>query len=59
MIFDQVTEPEMDAARILGGATMVAFLAAPMFRRHAQKVQMVVTGLYIAGVLAFVLYVLI
>lgn len=59
MIFDLATDTQMHAARLFGGATMVAFLAAPMFRRQAQSVRMVVAGLYIGGVLAFAVYVLI
>jgi hypothetical protein len=59
MVFDQVTAAEMQAARVLTGATMAAFLAAPIFRRQAQMVRITVAGLYIAGVLAFTAYVLI
>ena len=58
MLFDQATDQQMQAGRIFAGAAMVAFLAAPVFRRQAQRVRMVVTGLYIAGVLSFVVYVL-
>jgi hypothetical protein len=58
MIFDLATETQMQAARIFGGATMVAFLAAPMFRHQAQRIRMAVAALYIAGVLGFILYVL-
>jgi glycerol uptake facilitator-like aquaporin len=59
MLLDQATDTQIQAARMLGGATMVAFLAARMFRGHAQRVRLVVVGLYIAGVLGFVVYVLI
>jgi hypothetical protein len=48
----------MQAARIFVGATMVAFLAAPMFRHQAQRLRMAVAALYIAGVLGFVAYVM-
>ena len=58
MIFDLATDTQMQAARIFGGATMVAFLAAPMFRRQAQRVRMAVACIYIAGVTGFVIYVL-
>ena len=58
MIFDLATETQMQAARIFGGATMVAFLAAPMFRHQARKVRMAVAALYIAGVLGFMVYML-
>ncbi|WP_158924905.1 hypothetical protein [Acidisphaera sp. S103] len=58
MIFDQATGAQWEAARIFGGATMVAFLAARMFRRQAQWLRIAVAILYIAGVLGFVAYVL-
>jgi hypothetical protein len=58
MIFDQATDAQMEAARIFGGATMVAFLAARMFRGQAQKVRVAIATLYIAGVLGFMVYVL-
>jgi hypothetical protein len=58
MIFDQATDAQMQAARILGGATMVAFLAARMFRRQAQRIRIAVSVLYVAGVLGFLMYVL-
>jgi hypothetical protein len=58
MIFDQATDAQMQAARIFVGATMVAFLAAPMFRHQAQRLRMAVAALYIAGVLGFVAYVM-
>jgi hypothetical protein len=56
MLFDQVTEPQMQAARILTGTTMVAFLAAPILKGYARIFRLVVAGLYIAAVMAFVLY---
>jgi hypothetical protein len=56
MLLDQVSEPKMQAGRVLAGAAMVAFLAAPIFRRQAQTIRLVVTGVYIAGVLGFLLY---
>jgi hypothetical protein len=58
MIFDPATDTQMQAAQIFGGATMVAFLAAPMFRHQAQRVRVAVAALYIAGVLGFLVYVL-
>jgi hypothetical protein len=57
MLFDQATDSQMEAARIFGGATMVAFLGARMFRLQARKARMVIASLYIAGVLGFVVYV--
>jgi hypothetical protein len=56
MILDQVTDAQMPAGRVLAGAAMVAFLGAPMFRRQAQAIRTVVTCLYLAGVLGFMLY---
>jgi hypothetical protein len=53
MLLDQVSETQLQAGRVLGGAAMAAFLAAPLFRRKAQAVRLVVAGVYIAGVLAF------
>ena len=58
MIFDLATDTQMQAAQVFGGATMVAFLAAPMFRRQAHRVRMAVAGVYLAGVLGFAVYVL-
>jgi hypothetical protein len=58
MILDPATNTQMQAARIFSGATMVALLAAPVFRHHARKIRMTVAMLYIAGVLAFLAYVL-
>jgi hypothetical protein len=58
MTFDLATAPEMQAARIFSGAVMVAFLTARMFRHQAQRVRVVVAGLYIVGVLGFMMYVL-
>jgi hypothetical protein len=58
MIFDQATVAQMRAARILGGVTMVAFLVATRFRRHQWKIRLVITGVYIACVLGFLVYAL-
>lgn len=58
MILDQVTDQEMQAARVLGGATMAAFLAAPFFRHRAQMVRIIVASAYFAGVMAFMVYLL-
>ncbi len=58
MLFDPATGAQMQAARILGGATMVAMLAARMFRRHAWKVRLAVAALYVTGVLCFVVFTL-
>jgi hypothetical protein len=56
MLLDQATAGEMQAARILMGATMVGFLAAATFRRQARNLRIVIAGLYIAGVLGFIVY---
>ena len=58
MLLDQVTDTEMRAAQIIGAFTMVGFLAAPMFRRRAQTVRLVLAGAYVACLLGFLLYVL-
>jgi hypothetical protein len=58
MIFDPATDTQMQAARIFGGATMLALLAAPAFRHRARQIRVAVATLYIAGVLAFLAYVL-
>jgi len=58
MLLDLATDTQLQAARIFGGATMVAFLAAPIFRRQAQRMRFTVTALYITGVLGFLIYVL-
>jgi hypothetical protein len=58
MIFEPATDAQMQAARVFAGATMVAFLASRMFRRQAQRLRIVVACLYIAGILGFVVYLL-
>lgn len=57
MLLDQATDVQMQAARVFGGATMVALLAAPLFRRQARRARLVVAGVYIMVVLGFVAYV--
>ncbi len=59
MFLDVATDAQMRAARILTGATMVGFLAAPIFRRRAQRVRLVVACLYIIGVVAFIICILV
>jgi hypothetical protein len=59
MIFDQATDGQMEAARILMWATMVGFLAARLFRRQAQRFRLAVAVVYIIGVLGFIAYVLV
>jgi hypothetical protein len=58
MIFGQATDAQIGAARILGGATMVTFLAARIFGRQARRIRIAVSVLYLVGVLGFVAYVL-
>jgi hypothetical protein len=58
MIFDQVTNAEMQAARILTGVTMAAFLAARLLGGQARTFRIVIAGTYIAGVSAFAFYLL-
>jgi hypothetical protein len=57
MLLDQATDAQMQAARILSGAAMVGFLAAPMFGRRARLVRTMVAAVYLAGVLSFIAYV--
>ncbi len=59
MLFDAATDTQVQAARLLTGATMVGLLAARIFGRRAQSVRIIVAGLYIAGIVAYVMYVLI
>jgi hypothetical protein len=56
VILEHVTPQEMQAARIVTGATMVGFLGAPVFGRHAKTARIVIASLYIAAVIGFVLY---
>jgi hypothetical protein len=58
MLFDQATDAQMRAAQIFAGATMAAFVVAPIFRHQAWRVRMVIAGVYFAGILGFVVYVL-
>jgi hypothetical protein len=58
MVFDLATDTQLHAARIFGGVTMAAFIAARMFRCQAWTVQLVVATLYIVGVVGFALYAL-
>lgn len=58
MLLDQATDTQMQAAGIAGGATMAAFVAAGIFGRQARRVRIGIASLYLAGVLGFVVYVL-
>lgn len=59
MIFDQVTPAQMRTAQVMSGVAFAAFLAAQMFGPRAGMIRMAVAGLYIAGVLGFLLYFLV
>jgi hypothetical protein len=56
VIFEHVTPQEMQAARVVTGATMVGFLTAGVFDRHAQTARIVIASVYFAAVIGFVLY---
>ena len=56
MIFEHVTAQEMQTAQIVTGAAMVGLLAARMFGRHARRVLLVVTVLYFAAIVAFIVH---
>jgi ABC-type enterobactin transport system permease subunit len=56
LLFDQVTDTEMRAARLLGGATMAAFLAARLLGKRARAFRMVIAGIYITAVLGVAVY---
>ena len=56
MTFSQVTATEMQAARLLMGATMVGLLGARFFKGRAQVVRIAVACVYIAGIVSFIAY---
>jgi len=56
MLSDLATRTEMEAARVLIGATMAGFLAAHLLRGHGQTIRMIVAALYITAVLGFIFY---
>jgi hypothetical protein len=56
MLLEQVTDSQIQAGRVLAGATMAAFLAAPLFRRCAHPIRLTVAAIYCAAVLGFLLY---
>ena len=58
MLLDQATDTQIQVAQVISGATMVAFLAARMFRRHTQAIRLAIAGCYIACILGFVMYVI-
>nr|WP_294511870.1 hypothetical protein [uncultured Rhodopila sp.] len=56
MLFDQATPAQLQTASVLSGATMVAFLAAGLLRGRGRVLRLVIAGLYIGAVLAFIVY---
>jgi hypothetical protein len=56
MLLDQVSDTQMQAGQIAAGTAMVAFLVAPTLRRYAQPVRLIVTVVYVVGVLGVLLY---
>jgi hypothetical protein len=60
-LFSAVTADEMQAARIVTGATMALFVltaVAPGLRQHAAKVRLLLLILYLLACAVFVGYVL-
>lgn len=56
MFFDQATPAQLQTASMLTGATMAAFLAAGLVRGRSRMLRLAIAGLYIAAVLAFIIY---
>ncbi len=56
MLLDQVSDSQIRAGQFLAGATMAAFLAAPLFRRYARAIRLTVAAIYIAALVGFLLY---
>jgi hypothetical protein len=56
MLLDQVSETQMQAASLVMGATMVAFIGSRWMPRYGQSIRLVVAGLYLVGVLGFLVY---
>ncbi|HET7879886.1 MAG TPA: hypothetical protein VFL55_03305 [Acetobacteraceae bacterium] len=56
-LFDTVSGTELQAARVLTGATMAAFLSVglvPALRPHAGRIRAVLLVLYLVACIAFV-----
>jgi hypothetical protein len=49
MLLDQVSDRQMQAAQVMTGLTMAAFVAAPVFGRWARSIRMALACLYIAA----------
>jgi hypothetical protein len=56
MLFDQATPTQLQTARLLTGTTIAAFVAAGVLRGRGRIVRLAIAGLYIAAVLAFIVY---
>jgi hypothetical protein len=56
MLLDQASDAQIRAVQVVGGLTMAAFIGARIFGPRARRVQVVVAGVYIAAVVAFVVY---
>ena len=56
MLLEQVTDRQMQAGQVLAGATIAAFLAAPLFRRYTHPIRLTVASIYCAALLACLLY---
>ena len=60
-LFSAVTAEDMQMARIVTGATMVAFLAvslAPGWRAHAGRIRLALLVIYLVSCVLFVGYVI-
>jgi hypothetical protein len=56
MLLDQVTDTQMRAASLGMGAAMVAFIGSRWLPRYGSSIRLILTGVYLAGVLGTVLY---
>lgn len=56
MTFSPVAPEVMQAAQILTGTTMAAWLMAGFFPRHGARLRAGVLVVYLAGVVGFLLY---
>nr|WP_294548589.1 hypothetical protein [uncultured Rhodopila sp.] len=56
MLFDQATPAQLQTARLLMGTAMAGFVAAGLLRGRGRALRLAIAGLYIAAVLAFIVY---
>ena len=56
MLFDHVSPQEMQAARVVTGATMAAFLMASVLGGRARQARIAVAVVYGAAVIATIVY---